>query len=86
MFVILKPSIHKEFGFCSCFLFDWNYSDVLFYLLYSIPVFSEGNIVDHISAKYKLAWCCLLLIANANQMDYLRVFLDFHDCFPSQMI
>jgi hypothetical protein len=66
--------------------------------LYSIPVCPEGNIVDHISAKHKLTWCCLQccmigasnrlvtmqLIEGSNQMDYLL--LDFHYCFPSQMI
>jgi hypothetical protein len=52
--------------------------------------------VDHISAKHKLTWCCLQccmigssnsllsmkLIEGSNQMDYLLVLLDFHDCFP----
>jgi hypothetical protein len=33
--------------------------NVLFSFLYLIPVCSEGNIVDHISAKHKLTWCCL---------------------------
>jgi hypothetical protein len=33
--------------------------DILFSFLYLIPVCSEGNIVDHISAKHKLTWCCL---------------------------
>jgi hypothetical protein len=72
----------------------------LFSFLYSISVCSEDNIVDHISAKHKLTWCCLQccmigasnrlvtmqLIEGSNQMDYLLVLLDFHDCFPSQMI
>jgi hypothetical protein len=66
--------------------------------LYSIPVCSEGNIVDHISAKHKLTWCCLQccmigasnslvtmnLIEGSNQMDYLVFLLDFHDYFPNQ--
>jgi hypothetical protein len=76
--------------------------NVLFSFLYSIPVCSEGNIVDHISAKHKLTWCCLQccmigasnslitmqLIGGINQMDYRLVLLDFHYCshFPSQMI
>jgi hypothetical protein len=74
--------------------------NVLFSFLYLIPVCSEGNIVDHISAKHKLTWCCLQccmiiasnsmltmqLIEGSNQMDYLLILLDFHDCFPSQMI
>jgi hypothetical protein len=76
--------------------------NVLSSLLYLIPVSSEGNIVDHISAKHKLTWCCLQccmigasnslvtmqLIEGSNQMDYLVVLLDFDDCFhfPSQMI
>jgi hypothetical protein len=74
--------------------------NVLFSFLYSIPVCSEVNIVDHISAKHKLTWCCLQCsmigasnsvvtmqwIEVINQMDYLLVLLDFHDCFPSQMI
>jgi hypothetical protein len=74
--------------------------NVLFSFLYLIPVCSEGNIVDHISAKHKLTWCCLQcfmidasnsivtmkLIEGSNQMDNLFVLLDFHDCFPSQMI
>jgi hypothetical protein len=65
--------------------------NVLFSFLYSIPVFSECNIVDHISAKNKLTWCCLQccvigasnsmepmkLIEGSNQMYYLLVFLDF---------
>jgi hypothetical protein len=68
--------------------------------LYLIPVCSEGNIVDHISAKHKLTWCCLQccmigasnslvamqLIEGSNQMDYILVLLDFHDYFPNQMI
>jgi hypothetical protein len=69
-------------------------------LLYLNSICSEGNIVDHISAKHKLAWCCLKccmigasnslvtmqLIEGSNQMDYLLILLDFHDCFPSQMV
>jgi hypothetical protein len=65
-----------------------------------IVVFSEGNIVDHISAKHKLTWSCLQycmdgasnslvtmqLIEGSNQMDYLLVILDFYDYLPSQMI
>jgi hypothetical protein len=58
--------------------------------------------VDHISAKHKLTWYCLQcckigasnnlvtirLIEGSNQMDYLVVLLDFHDCFDflSQII
>jgi hypothetical protein len=74
--------------------------DVLFSCLYSIPVCSEGNIVDHIFAKHNLAWCCLRccvigasnslvimqLIEGSNHTDYLCFLLDFHYCFPSQMI
>jgi hypothetical protein len=74
--------------------------NVLFSFVYFIPIFSEGNIVDHISAKYKLVWCCLQccvigasnsmvtikLIEGSNQMDYLFDLLDFHDHFTSQMI
>jgi hypothetical protein len=26
------------------------------------------------------------LIEESNQMDYLLISLDFHDCFPSQII
>jgi hypothetical protein len=33
--------------------------NVMFSFLYSIPVCSEGNIMDHISAKHKFTWCCL---------------------------
>jgi hypothetical protein len=69
-------------------------------LLYSIPVFSEGYIVDDISAKHKLTWCCLQccvisasislttmqLTEGNNQMDYFLILVDFHDYFPSQMI
>jgi hypothetical protein len=67
-----------------------------------IPLCSEGNIVDHISAKHKLTWCCLQccmigasdsmvtmqLIEGNNQMDYFLVILYFHiySHFPSQMI
>jgi hypothetical protein len=75
-------------------------SNVLFSFLYLIPIFSEGNTVDHISAKHKLAYCCLQccmigasnslvtmhLIEGSNQMNYIFLLLDFHDCFPSQMI
>jgi hypothetical protein len=84
------------------FFFIGLICNVLFHFLYMIPVFSEGNIVDHISAKQKLAWCCLQccvicasssmvtmeLIEGVNQMDYLLVLLDFHDSvhFLSQMI
>jgi hypothetical protein len=76
--------------------------NVLFSFLYLIPVCFEGNIVDQISAKHKLTWCCLQccmigafnslesmqLIEESNQMDYLLFLLDFHDYshFPSQMI
>jgi hypothetical protein len=56
--------------------------------------------VNHFSAKHKLTWCCLQccvisasnslvtmqLIEGSNQMDYLIILLDFHDCFPNQMI
>jgi hypothetical protein len=96
----LQPYIHKEFD--SCFLLIGLIDNVVFFVLYSIPVCSEGNIVDHISAKHKLTWfclqCCMIgasnslvtmqLIEGSNQMDYLLVLLDFHDCFhfPSQMI
>jgi hypothetical protein len=34
--------------------------NVMFSVLYSIPVCSEGNMVDHISAKHKLTWCLVL--------------------------
>jgi hypothetical protein len=75
-------------------------NDFLILWLYLIPIWSLWNIVNHISAKYKLVWCCLQycvigahnslvtikLIEGSNQMDYLPVILDFHDCFPSQMI
>jgi hypothetical protein len=73
--------------------------DVLFSFLYLIPVCSEGNILDHISAKHKLfgvacsvmigasnSMVTMQLIEGSNQMDYLLGSLDFHDCFPSQMI
>jgi hypothetical protein len=47
-----------------------------------------------------LTWCCLQcymigasnslvtmqLIEGSNQMDYLLIFLDFHDSFPIQVI
>jgi hypothetical protein len=63
-------------------------------------LYDRYNIVDHISAKHKLTWCCLQccmigasnslvnmqLIEGSNQTDYLLVLLDFHDYFPSQMI
>jgi hypothetical protein len=56
-----------------------------------IPLCSEDNIVDDISAKHKLAWCCLQccvisasdilvntqLIGGSNQMDDLLVFKSF---------
>jgi hypothetical protein len=94
----LQPYIHKEFN--SCFLMIVVIHNVLLSCFHSIPVFSEGNIVDHISAKHKLTWCflqcCMIsasnglvtiqLIEEINQMDYLLVLLDFHDYFSSQMI
>jgi hypothetical protein len=75
------------------------YND-LFSFFYLIPIFSEGNIVNHISAKHKLAWCCLQycaivasnslvtmqIIEGINQMDNLPALLDFHGCFPNKMI
>jgi ABC-type transport system involved in cytochrome c biogenesis permease subunit len=74
--------------------------NALFSFLYSIPVCSEGNIVDHISAKYKLAWCCLhccmigasnslvtmQLIEGSNQMNYILLVLDIDVYSSSQMI
>jgi hypothetical protein len=61
-----------------------------------ITTFSEGNIVDHISAKHKLAWCCLqcYVIGASKSMTtmqlieevILHVLLEIHDCFPSQII
>jgi hypothetical protein len=74
--------------------------NILFSFLYLIMIGSEGNIVDHISSKHKLTWCCLQcymkgasnsivtmqLIEGGYQMDYLLVLLDFHDYFPNQMI
>jgi hypothetical protein len=94
----LQPYIHREFN--SCFLLIGLVDNVLFSLLDSIPIFSEGNIVNHISAKDKLAWCCLQccvigasnrlfiiqLIEGSNQMNYFVVLLYFNDYFPSQMI
>jgi hypothetical protein len=50
------------------FLIGFIY-DVLFSILYLIPVCSEGNIVDHISAKHKLIWCflqCCMIGASTN--------------------
>jgi hypothetical protein len=74
----------------------------LFLFLYLIPVCSEGNIVNHISAKHKLAWfcqhCCVIggsnnlltiqFIKGINEMHYVLVLLDFHDfvSFPTQII
>jgi hypothetical protein len=63
--------------------------------MHLIPVCSEDNIVDHISAKQTLTWSCLQrcmivasismvamqLMEGSNQMDYLLVILDFHDYF-----
>jgi hypothetical protein len=60
--------------------------------LYSISVCPEGNIVDNIPAKHKLAWCCLQccvidashcmatiqFIEGSNQMHYFLVLLEFH--------
>jgi hypothetical protein len=74
--------------------------DVMFSFLYSILVCSEGNNVDHISAKHKLTLCCLQcfmigssniivtmqLIEGSNKMGNLLVLLDFHYYFQSQMI
>jgi hypothetical protein len=68
--------------------------NVLSCFFYSILVCSEGNIVDHISSKHKLTWCCLQscmigasnslvtmqLIEGSNQMKIIFfVLLDFHD-------
>jgi hypothetical protein len=103
MFLItlgLQPYIPKRFDFYSCFFLIGLIDNVLFYFLYLIPMCSEGNIEDHISAKHKLTWCCLQCcmigasnslvtmksIEGSNKMDYLLVLLDFHDYFPSQMI
>jgi hypothetical protein len=96
----LQPYFHKEFDSCSCFLLIRMIDNALFSFLYSITVCSEGNIVNHISAKHKLTWCCLQccmigalnslvtmqLIEGSNQMDYLLIVLDFHDYFPSKII
>jgi hypothetical protein len=51
----LQPYIHKEFD-SSCFL-----NEIIYKVLFSFltTFLSESNIVDHISAKHKLAWCCL---------------------------
>jgi hypothetical protein len=73
--------------------------NVLFYFLYSILVCSKGNIVDHISAKHKVAvircclQCCMIgtsnslvtmqLIEGTNQMDYLLIILYVHDYFSN---
>jgi hypothetical protein len=95
----LQPYIHKRFNSCSFFFLIGLIDNVLFSFLYSIPVFSEGNIVDHIFAKHKLTWCCLQrcmigasnslitmkLIEGSNQIDYILVLLDFHDCFHFQV-
>jgi hypothetical protein len=96
----LQPDIHKgrNLTIVLVFFLIGLIDNVLFSFFYSIPVCSEGNIVDHISAKHKLTWCCLQccmigssnslvtmqLIEGSDQMDYLL--LDFHDCIPSQMI
>jgi hypothetical protein len=86
----LQPHIHNDY-------------DSLSLHLLIMSCFSLNEIiVGHISAKHKLAWCCLQccvicasnsivtmqLIEGSNQMDYLLVLLDFHDCFyfPSKMI
>jgi hypothetical protein len=53
----LQTYIHKELTLV-LFLIGLIYN-VLFYFLYLIPIFSEGNIVYHISAKHKFIWCCL---------------------------
>jgi hypothetical protein len=96
----LQLYIHKEFNYCSFFfIFLIVIIDTfLFCYLYSIPVSSEGNIVDHIAAKHKLAWCCLqccvIFAFNSmvtmyfwiGQMDYHVVLLYFHSCFPSQIV
>jgi hypothetical protein len=43
--------------------------------LYLIPVCSEGNIVDHISAKHKLTWCCLprCMIGASNSLITMQL-------------
>jgi hypothetical protein len=69
-------------------------ANFLFSFLSLISLCSEGNIVDHISAKDKLTWCCLHccvigasnsmvsihLIGGSNQMDDLLLLVGFHDC------
>jgi hypothetical protein len=74
--------------------------NVRFQLLYMNQLDSEGNIVDHISAKRKSVCyylqCCVIgtsnslvtmqLIEGSNQTDYLFVILELHDYFPNQMI
>jgi hypothetical protein len=73
---------------------------VLYSFLDLIPVYSEGNIVNHIPTKHKLSRCCLRcgmiyasnisvamqFIGGSNQADYLILLLYFHDCFPNWKI
>jgi hypothetical protein len=47
----LQPYFHKEFD--SCFFIGLIYN-VVFSFFYLIPICSEGNIVDHISAKHMI--------------------------------
>jgi hypothetical protein len=71
-------------------------------VFYSILIFYEGNILDHISAKNNFTWCCLKVclisasdshltihvIEGSHQKDYVFVALDFDDYlhFLSQYI
>jgi hypothetical protein len=96
----LQPYIHKGFDSCFFLFLIGLVDDIMFSFLDSFPVYSEHNIVDHISAKHILTRYCLQcfviraskffvtmqLIEGSNQMDYLLILLDFDDYFPSQMI
>jgi hypothetical protein len=67
---------------------------------FKVLFFSEWNIMDHISDKHKLVWCCpqccvigvsnslvtMQLIEGSIQMEYLLSLLDLHNYFPSQII
>jgi hypothetical protein len=54
-----QPYIHRNPTLILVFILIGIIDNVLFLILHFVPVYSEGNIVNHIPAKHKLAWCCL---------------------------
>jgi hypothetical protein len=94
----LQPYIHKEFDSCFCFLFDWNYLQcpVFFFVFNTRLIWRQycGSYLCQNTSWHGVACSnvrsnsvvTMQLIEGSNQMHYLLLLLDFHDCFPSQMI